>query len=75
MEKIEKYKGHTIEVRREKCLGDWFATYYDVFRDADGLHCVGNFSEGEDSLEHWVDFMKERIDEELTNERPWEHEE
>ena len=34
------YRGHEIEVKREKCLGGWSELYTSVFRLSDGLECV-----------------------------------
>ena len=58
-----RYKGYLIEVEREDCMGGWELTYFDVFRDCDLLHVIGDFSTGEDSLQIYVENMKSRIDE------------
>jgi len=68
----ENYRGYTIEVSREKCLGGWEMTYYSIFRDSDGFECVSNFSEGCDTIEEWIDILKERIDNEHKENDPWD---
>jgi len=59
----QEYKGYNIEISREACQGGWDMVYFDVFREVDGLHIVGDFSESEDTLEYFVETMKSRIDE------------
>lgn len=63
MSAVETYKGYSIEISREDCMGGWPMTYFDVFRVSDGLHVIGNFSEAEDSIDSFVDDMKSRVDE------------
>jgi len=58
-----KYKGYEIEVRREPCLGGWPVTYFDVFRISDGLIVIGDFTEGEDTMNDITDMMKDRVNE------------
>jgi len=66
------YRGHEIEVTREKCLGGWSELYTSVFRLSDGLECVCAVEDSEEKVVDQVRYMKERIDEELASENPWE---
>ena len=65
------YRGHEIEVTREKCLGGWSELYTSVFRLSDGLECVCAVEDSEEKVVDQVRYMKERIDEELASENPW----
>lgn len=66
------YRGHEIEVTREKCLGGWSELYTSVFRLSDGLECVCAVEDSAEKIVDQVRYMKERIDEELASENPWE---
>lgn len=65
------YRGHEIEVTREKCLGGWSELYTSVFRLSDGLECVCAVEDSAEKVVDQVRYMKERIDEELASENPW----
>ena len=65
------YRGHEIEVTREKCLGGWSELYTSVFRLSDGLECVCAVEDSAEKIVDQVRYMKERIDEELASENPW----
>ena len=69
--KVE-YKGYDIEVNREDCLGGWKNLYYSIYRKSDGFECVCDFTEGEDTVDDYIKYMKERIDAELLEDDPWE---
>ena len=69
------YRGHEIEVKREKCLGGWSELYTSVFRLSDGLECVCDVEDSAEKVADQVSYMKERIDEELDREVPWSEEE
>jgi hypothetical protein len=58
----EDYRGYEIEVTREESLGGWDNTYFNAYRISDGLEVICNFSEGEDTLEDWMGWMKDRVD-------------
>jgi len=66
------YCGHEIEVTREKCLGGWSELYTSVFRLSDELECVCAVEDSAEKIVDQVRYMKERIDEELASENPWE---
>ena len=65
------YRGHEIEVTREKCLCGWSELYTSVFRLYDGLECVCAVEDSAEKIVDQVRYMKERIDEELASENPW----
>lgn len=65
-----EYRGHKVEVRREECMGGWEMIYFYI-TDKHGYELECDFSEGEDTVEDYVGFMKERIDGELKEEHPW----
>ncbi len=65
------YRGHEIEVKREKCLGGWSELYTSVFRLSDGLECVCDVEDSGEKVVDQVRYMKERIDEELASDNPW----
>lgn len=56
------YRGFDIEVSRERAMGGWENLYYSVFRERDGRCMEESFTEGEDSEEDFVGYMKERVD-------------
>lgn len=66
-----KYKGHLIEVYRDKCLGGWSQIFYSIFRESDMLECTSGFSETSDTVRNYIGYMKERIDAELLESDPW----
>lgn len=66
------YRGHEIEVTREKCLGGWSELYTSVFRLSDGLECICAVEDSAEKIVDQIRYMKERIDEELASENPWE---
>lgn len=65
------YRGHEINVYREKCLAGYKLLYYSVFRESDQFECTSGYSEGCDTVRYWIKYLKERIDEELTKKKPW----
>ncbi len=67
-----KYKGYEIEVKREKCMGGWFMTYYTIYRISDGYEAVCDFTEDESPVREQMQWMKDRIDEELKSDNPWD---
>ena len=56
------YRGYEIEVTVERCMGGWEMYYFNIYRTSDGLCVVEDFSESEDGEDHYVKWMKERID-------------
>ena len=63
------YRGHEIEVTREKCLGGWSQIYFSVFRD--GRECTSGFTSDASPVGEYMGYMKERVDAELALEKPW----
>lgn len=62
-----RYRGFTIDVRREKCLGGWEMIYYTVMRDSDGWFFQDNFCDTEDTIQTMTRAMKYQIDDYLDN--------
>lgn len=65
------YRGHEIEVKREKCMGGWSLLYYNIFRTSDGYECASGFTEDSSPVRTYVGYMKERVDAELAEQDPW----
>ena len=68
--KVE-YKGHEIDVWRERCLGGWPLLYYSIFRMSDGYECTSGFTEDTSPVRTYVGYMKKRIDAEIAEADPW----
>src|SRR5678816_4534100 len=66
-----KYRGHKIDVRREKSLGGEELLYYSIFRIADLYECASGFSYDESHVKVFIGYLKERIDGELADNDPW----
>lgn len=65
------YRGFEITVTREKCMGGWDQLFYSIFRKSDLYECTSGFSEGSDTVDEYIGYMKERIDAELKEDDPW----
>ncbi len=65
------YRGHEIDVRRERCMGGWPLLYYSIFRVSDGHECTSGFTEDTSPVRAYVGYMKERVDAELAEDDPW----
>lgn len=66
------YKGHEIEVVRERASGGWLSIYYSIFRQSDGFECTSGFSaEDRTNLHTFMKLMRERVDAELAEQDPW----
>lgn len=65
------YRGHEIDVRRERCLGGWDRRYFTVVRQRDGYSCEEDGTDGGDTVREYVRDMKERIDAALADDDPW----
>jgi len=59
------YRGHTIEVSRERCMGGWMMTYIAIVRNCDGFIVEDTPTYAEDPLDKLVEYMKKRIDSEI----------
>lgn len=62
---VEKYKGYTIHIDKEKSLGGWANTYYHIERDSDGFMPIDDFTSGYEDPEVILKMLKEKIDEEI----------
>jgi hypothetical protein len=68
---IVSYRGHTISVERQKCMGGWSQLYFSVFRESDGYECLSSFEDSEEMLSDKVQQLRDRIDAELIEDDPW----
>lgn len=66
------YRGHEIEVNRERCLGGYDQLYYSIFRVSDGFECMSGFEDSAETVRDKMKQLKERVDNELTEANPWE---
>lgn len=66
-----EYRGHEIEVKRERCMGGWTMLYYSIFRISDGYECTSGCTEDTSPVRTYVGYMKERVDAELAEDDPW----
>jgi len=64
------YKGHEIDVSREKCMDGWSTLYFSVFTD-EGKECLTSFENSAETVRDKVAQLKERIDNELASDDPW----
>jgi hypothetical protein len=65
------YKGHEIEVCRDECLAGYQLLFYSIFRLSDGYECDSGFSEEETTVRNMIKNLKERVDNELSEDDPW----
>jgi hypothetical protein len=65
------YKGHEIDVTREKCLGGWSTLYYAIFRESDGYECMSGFEDSAETVASMVKTLKQTVDEEIKSDNPW----
>jgi hypothetical protein len=66
-----EYRGHEIEVTRERCMGGWDLAYYSIYRLSDGYECTSGFTYDESPVRTLYGHMKERVDAELASADPW----
>ena len=66
--KVE-YRGHEIEVKRERCLGGWSMLYYSIMLY--GYECLSNFEDSAEKVATMIKYLKQRVDAELSEEMPW----
>ena len=59
------YRGHEIEVQRERCLAGYDLTYFSIVRKSDGFVIEDSFTEGEDSVPEMVEHLIRRVDNEI----------
>lgn len=65
------YRGHEINVRRERCLGGWDMLYTSIFRVSDGYECTSFCEDSGEKVRDQIGYMKRRIDAELATDDPW----
>ena len=65
------YRGHEIEVKRDRCLGGWQMLYYSIFRLSDGFECMSGFEDSAEKSQDKIAQLKERIDNKLADDDPW----
>lgn len=65
------YKGHEIDVHRDRACGGWMSIYYSIFRKSDLFECASGFSTGSDRICDFMRYMKQRVDAELAEDDPW----
>jgi hypothetical protein len=66
------YRGYDIDVHRERSMGGDVLLYYSIFRQSDGYEATSGFSTGNDTVRDFIGMMKERVDNELAEDDPWE---
>lgn len=65
------YRGHEIDVSRDRCLAGYALLYYSVFRESDGYECMSGYEDSSETIADKVAQLKERIDNELAEDDPW----
>lgn len=68
------YKGYELRVERDQSLCGYEYLYYSIYRESDGYCCAESFSSGEETEEEFIEILKERVDNELKEDNPWEEE-
>lgn len=63
------YRGHEIDCHRAKAMGGWASLYYSVFRVSDGLEVASGLTTGNDTVQEYVGYIKERVDTYITDPR------
>ena len=66
------YRGHEINVRRERCMAGYYLTYYSIIRDSDQFIVEDSFTEGEDTLPDMVRYLKAHVDDAIENPKDYE---
>ncbi len=68
----EVYKGHEINVTREPCNAGHELLYYSILRVSDGYECDTDFQDCSETVEEFMQILKDRVDAELKEVDPWE---
>lgn len=67
MNKIKtNYKGHVLEVTREKSLGGWDTLYYSVYTPT-GYELLSSFEDSEEKIRDKLEQLKEVVDRYIEN--------
>lgn len=65
------YRGHKIEVTREKCLGGWTLLYFSVFRKLDGYEVISSFEDSAETIRDKIKQLKDEIDDRIAHPEEW----
>lgn len=65
------YKGHEIEVTRDRSMAGYSMLFYSVFRKSDGYECTSGFSDSTETVREFAGILRGRIDAELAEVDPW----
>jgi hypothetical protein len=68
---INLYRGHRINVTREKCLAGYALLYFSIFRESDQYECMSGYEDSAETVRDKVKQLRERIDNELAEDDPW----
>lgn len=68
----QSYRGFDIDVHRGKSMGGDTLLYYSVFRQSDGWEMTSGFHTGSDTVRDFVRYMKDHVDDAITNPSDWE---
>lgn len=63
------YRGHEIDVKRERCLGGYSMLYYSVVLG--DYECLSNFEDSAETVAKMTGYLKRRVDAELSEDMPW----
>lgn len=63
------YRGHEIDAHRAESMGGDDYLYYSIFRVSDGYELTSGFTGSLDTIEDYIGYMKERVDNYLANPR------
>ena len=68
---VTSYREHEITAYREDCLAGYPLLYWSIFRESDRFECDSGFTEGDDRVEDFVGYLRDRVDAELLEDDPW----
>jgi hypothetical protein len=61
------YRGHEIDVKRERCLAGYALLYYSVFRVGDWYEVTSGYEDSAETVRDMVGHMKARVDAEIAD--------
>ena len=67
----ESYRGHELEVIREESAGGEELVFWAIMRELDHFECASGYSDDEDTLHTWMQTLRTRVDNELSEPVPW----
>lgn len=65
------YRGHEIEVKREKSMAGYLLLFWSIFRESDGYECDSGYEDSAETVRDKVKQFKKRVDNELAEDDPW----